>query len=252
MKEANHENGELMLNGISVDDGLRELLEAYVVQNEHTDSDKAPDHPVIERQRRISKNTSGLEDVVKGVLGEGIKASKDQAEAIAKNLAYELAQTEGFAGKPEDVSDEQVRKYLTQASNALGNPTIGNKTELVENIMNLAAAKPGDPLYDANSALAQLISYIAAQKDGESRRLTYLRQLFAEKWARPGDGIELQHRFSDKLRVPLGPTATANNAFTELDRRAALRAQLYAQEQGPKTYLAENDVANGAHANGGH
>ena len=127
----NH-NGEMMLNGVSVDQGILELLQAYSATAQHSDTGVPAEHPVIVRQRRIAKNASGLEEVVKEVLGESVKADKDKAEAIVRNLAYELAKTDGFSGAPEDLTDEKARLYLNQAGNALGNPTIASKLSLVE------------------------------------------------------------------------------------------------------------------------
>lgn len=227
----------LKLNGVTIDEALKELLSVYRVQEDKSDTAVPPDHPVIVRQRRISENTQGLESVVKGVLGSSIKANEGHADEIIKKLAYDLAKTEaGFKGEIKDFSDEQVRKYLTQAGSALGSSTIGNKTEFKKSIINLAAAKPGDPLYDANSALAQLIQYIAAQKDKESARINYLNTLIAEKWAMPKYGIQLQGKLGKAFGIPLNQTATATEALGDINRKAQLEAQQYSSQTG-KTYL---------------
>ncbi len=228
---------DLKLNGVTVDEGLKELLDAYRVQEAKSDTAVPADHPVIVRQRRISENTQGLEGKVKGILGNSIRADEKQAEDIIKNLAYEIAKSEtGFKGELKDFSDEQVRRYLTQAGSVLGNPTIGNNTEFKKSIINLAATKPGDPLYDSNSALAQLIQYIATQKDKESTRINYLNTLIAEKWAMPEYGIKLQERVGKAFGLPLNKTATASEALGDINRKAQLEAQMYATQTG-KTYL---------------
>jgi len=253
MTETKHDEHEtIMLNGISVDQGLTELLHAYRSQEAHGDKAVSQDHPVVIRQRNIAANVQDLEGRVKKSLGDSVKASKEQAEAMIKSLAYSLAQTEGYSGKFGEFSDEKIRTYLSQASGALGNPTIGNKIQFIESIMNLAAAKPGDPLYDSNSALAQLINYVATQKDSESKRINYLRTLFAEKWQRPGDGLELQSKIGHAFGIPLARTATAQDAFGHLERNASLEAQQYALKTG-KTYLAPSThEAHGANANADH
>ena len=119
MSETNDENGNgsKMLNGVSVDNAILELLHGYSAIAQHSDTKVETDHieiahPVISKQRRIGKNASGLEEVVKGALGESTKADKAQAETIVKNLAYELAKIDGFGGKPEDITDEKARLYL--------------------------------------------------------------------------------------------------------------------------------------------
>lgn len=231
------ETESLKLNGVTIDEALKELLTAYRVQEGKSDTAVSPDHPVIVRQRRISDNTQGIEGIVKEVLGSSIKANEGHADEIIKKLAYELAKTEaGFKGELKDFSDEQVRKYLTQAGGALGNRTIGNKTDFKKSIVNSPAAKPGDPLYDANSALAQLIQYIAREKDKESARINYLNTLIAEKWTMPKYGIQLQDKIGKAFGLPLNQTATAEEALGEVNRKAQLEAQQYSGQTG-KTYL---------------
>lgn len=242
MKEIHGVEDNFKLNGVYVDDAIRELSQAYLKQAEKGDKAVPADHPFIVRQRRVSDNLRGLEYIVKGVLGTSIKLDSNnledvkKAEDITHKLAYVLAQSDGFKGKPEELDDEKVRKYLTEAGEATGNPTIRNKTELIKSILNLAAVKPGDPLYDNASALARLIEYIATQKDDKSRRINYLNTLIGEKWAMPEYGIKLQKKIGETFRLPLDPTATAGEALSEINRRSQLESQLYAQTRG-KTYL---------------
>ena len=224
---------DLKLNGVTIDEAVKELLSAYRAHQEK--SDKVPEDPIVSRQRRITKNVNSLEDKVKGVLGDSIKASKDQAESIAKNLAYDIAKTDGYSGKLEDFTDELVRKYLGNAASALGNPTIGNKTEFIKHVMNLAAAKPGDPQYDGNSALAQLISYIATQQDKDSKRINYLQTLIGEKWAMPKYGIALQSKLGKAFGITFDETATAPEALGDITRLATAESQLRTLK-APKTY----------------
>lgn len=236
-----------MLNGVSVDEAVDELLRAYTITSDSGQDTHGPtDHPVLVRQRKISDNTQGLEGKVKDIIGDSIKADKANAKSIIKELAYALAKIEGYGGKLEDFTDEKSRTYLSQASSALGNPTIGNQTEFIKSIMNLTSAKPGDPAYDANSPLAQLIGYIATQQDDGSRRISYLQQLVQEKWSQPEMGINLQDSIRNKFGIPLNATATASEALGEINRRATLEAQTYAAQAG-KTYLKGGGY--GAHEN---
>ena len=52
----------------------------------------------------------------------------------------------------------------------------------------------------------------------------------------PKYGIALQKKVSEAFKIPLDPTATAGEALGEINRRAQLESQLYAQTRG-KTYL---------------
>ncbi len=155
-----------------------------------------------------------------------------------------------FAKKRNEINDEEVRKKLTEAGQALGNNTISNKTEFLKSVLNMASVKPGDPLYDTNSAFAQLIQYVATQKDEESRRINYLNTLIAEKWTMPEYGINLQHKISHAFGIPLKGVATANDALGEITRKTQLDSQLSAS-QTSKTYLQPTGT-HGYGAHGGH
>ncbi|MEK6892449.1 MAG: hypothetical protein AABX25_04645 [Nanoarchaeota archaeon] len=239
------EHGGLKLDGVTLDQGMKEILGAYLMHESHDSTHVPADHPVIARQRRISDNTHSIEDIVKGILGKSVKAEEGSADKIMSKLAYELAQTEGFKGKPEEFTEEQARLYLSHASSALGNPTIGNRTEFKKSIVNMGAAKPGDPLYDANSALAQLIQYIATQKDKESRRISYLQTLLQEHGTQPGYVTAMQHPVEHAVGKKFNPTASVADMLGELTRKGQLQSQQYAAEAGPKTYHAKD--SHGAH-----
>lgn len=229
------ETEDFKLNGITADRALKEIYGMHNITEKPKDG-TAPEHPDLKRQRRISDNTQSLEGKVKEVLGSSLKATKDHADNIIKNLAYALAQTEGYKGKIEELKDEQVRTYLSHASSALGNPTIGNQIEFIKSIINMPSAKPGDPTYDANSHLAQLIRYIATQKDEETRREAYITSKLAEAWTQPDKGLKLQDKVRGIFKIPLNRTATANDALGEISRLSALEAQKYATTTG-KTFL---------------
>ncbi len=230
------ETEDFKLNGVTVNKAFEELLKVYRLQQEKSDTEVPKDHPVLVRQRRITDNVQSLEGIVKGVLGNNVKADKAKADAIIHKLGYELAKAEGYDGKSEDISGEKLRTYFTNAASAIGSQIIGNNSEFTKSIMNMAAAKPGDALYEANSALAQLIQYIATQKDTESRRINYINSLVAEKWTEPETGIKLQGKVNTSFGIPLNTTATASDAIGEINRVAQLEAQQYAARTG-KTYL---------------
>ncbi len=225
--------------GIPAEKGVDELLKFYFPGKE---AEKEPEkHPVLVRQRKIAQNLHDLEDKVKGVLGDSLRADKGKAEGIVKDLAYALAKIDGYSKEMKDFSDEDVRKYLSQAASATGNPAIGNKTDFIKSIINLAVAKPGDPLYDSNSVLAQFIQYIATQQESESKRINYLSTLISEKWTMPELGIKLQGMIREKSGIPLAATATASEALGDINRRASFAAQRDVQENAPKTYLQPPD-----------
>ena len=202
-----------------------------------TDSKEQPLHdPFIARRDRINKNTKGLEKNVEEILGESKTASKANAELIIHKLAYAAAQADGYKGV-ENFKDEDLRKYLSQASAATGDPTIGNKVELKKSIMSMISARPGTTEYNADSPLGHLISYIAAQKDEESKKINHYRTVLSEHWTEPGTGLMLQKALGGSFNIPLHEIATASNFFTELEQRTAARSQLRTIETTPKPYL---------------
>ena len=223
------------LDGFTIDQALNVLLDAYRVQ-QAKDSTSVKD-PNTERARRISSNVKGIEKIVTDVLGSSVRASKENAEAVIGKLAYELARADGYGGKPEDLPEQRKAEYLTNAGRALENPTIGNKLEFIKSIMNLASAKPGDPLYDSNSPLALLINYIATKNDEESSKINYLNQLVQAAWQQPDKGLKLQTGFNKEFGFKLAPSATAGEALTELRNFGTRQTQKYV-ESLPKTYQA--------------
>lgn len=220
------------LNGVTIDEALQALLKAYRLQEE---KDSKLVEPNSERARRINSNAKGIEKIVTDTLGDSVRASKEQAGAIIGKLAYEIAKTEGYTGKPEDLPEERKAEYLGNAARALDNPTIGNKLEFVKSILNMPAAKPGDPLYDANSALAVLINYIATRQDEESKRINYVQQLIQAAWQQPDKGITLQGAFNKAFGFNLAPSATAGEALGELRNFGTRQTQEYVAKF-PKTY----------------
>ena len=220
------------LNGVTIDGAIKELSAAYKLQQT---KEGALIDPNSERARRISSDVQGIESVVKGVLGNNVRATKDQAYKIVSDLAYALAQAEGYTGKPGELSDERKASYLANAASATGNPVIGNTSELTQNIMDMASAKPGDPLYDSNSSIAQLINYIATRKDEKSARITYLNQLVVSAWQHPDKGLKLQKALNEGFGFKLAPHASANESLGEVRNFGTRQTQEYVAKI-PKTY----------------
>lgn len=240
---------DLKLNGITLGEGIKEFINFYLagLSPDEKGANEPKDHPIIARQRKIADNAHGIEDVVKKILDDSVRADKPRADKIIKSLAYEIAKTEGFKGELEAFTDEQSRTYLSQASGALGNPTIGNKTEFTKSIFNMAAAKPGDPLYDANSALGQLIQYIATQKDSGSRRANYLQALFQEHATQPAYVTAMHDSLGQAVGKTFNPTASVADMLGEVTRRGQLQSQEYAANVAPKTYTTANNSTGAKH-----
>lgn len=229
---------KLKLNGVTVGEWIPEMVKGYLVKAE---KDSTVDPEYLQRQRRITANTDDLEGKIKSILGDSIKLDtksgddKQKAVNLAYRLAFEIAKTEGYSEKLEELPHERVSTYLLQASQATGNPTIGNWTDFIESILNMPAVRPGDPLYDRNSPLAALISYVATKKDKPSERLQYIQRLFSQLWQKPGYGLKLNERFSEAFGIPFGPTATANDVFGDINTRAGQEVQRLVSMR-PKTY----------------
>lgn len=192
--------------------------------------------PTVERQREINDNLQSLEGIVKGELDKDIKANPLEARKILNKLSYELAKAEGYQGKPEELTAEQKVGYITRAGQALGNSTIQNFTQLVESIVNMAAARPGDPLYNRESDLAQLIGYVATQKNTAARRIQFLQTQLATVYNKPGVGLKIIDEFSKKANRPYANTATLGDIIGDINQIGTLEAQK-AAATGAKTYL---------------
>lgn len=244
------ENGTLMLNGISLDEGIQKMTQAYLADAAHSDKAVPADHPVWSRQRRISQNTENIENIVKGTLGSDVRLNPDngkdveRADNIIKRLAYEVAKLEKYAGKFEEFAknEDLVLKYLGQASQATGNPTIGNKVELKKDILNMSAVRPGDPLYSKESPLALLIQYVAQQADDPSKQLNLIQTLL-QQHATDARYINhthhaLEHATGDKFRT----AATIPDMVGHIRRKGEIQAQEYAAKTS-KTYLAPDHGA---------
>ena len=243
------------IDGPSIDELVRFFQSAY--QPARTDSkDSSMVDPIVTRRDRIHAHTKGIEKQVETILGGSKTASKSAAGSIIHKLAYAAAQADGYHGGTDSFTQEQVRKYLSQASAATGDPTLGNMTELTKSIMAMISAKPGTPEYNADSALGHLISYVASQNDTETKRMNHYRTVVSEKWTEPGTALTLQKALGGALGIPLHSTATAGNFFQELETRAAAESQLRTIKQAPKPYLQGSAYSapsySGAAATSGH
>ena len=236
-KRFGNHNDSMPLNGVGLDAAISEYAGAHVVSEHNGVMEIHGDHPVIERQRRIQEHSKGIEKLVESALEGKVKPSKNESNRIVRTLAYELAKAEGeFHGKLEEFTDEQVRKYTSRAGQALGNPTISSNVELVKSIRNLASAKPGDVAYDTNSALAQLIGYVASRKDKQSLRLEYLQSLFQEHSNDMPYIAALQNKLGGVIGKQFSPEATIPDMLREVNEYGRLQSQR-ALAQTEKTHL---------------
>ena len=242
--------GSLKANGFTIDEGLLDILKSYRLQNEKSHTAVPEDHPTLQRQERIKPHVKSLDNIVKQHLGSAprfdVNHDEKKAESILKELAYTLAQTKEYKGKPEDFNDEMVRDYLAQVATATDNPIFRNKTALVRSILDLPFANPDNDQYDKNSPLAQLINYIAILKDNPSKesgqvssgKLNYIKQVLAEKWNTMGkDGKAIPNAFQALTGVDLKPYATGGEAFAEVERQGNYQLQGLVAKL-PKTYTA--------------
>ena len=229
--------GSLPLNGVGLDGAVTELVNSYAVPEHAGVMDIHGDHPVIERQRRIQENSKGIDKLVEGILGKNVKPSQNQAKDMVRTLAHALAAAEGeFKGELKDFKDEDVRKYVSKAGQALGNPAISNYVELVKSIRNMASAKPGDVAYDTNSPLAQLVQYIATRKDKQSLRVEYLQALLQEHSTDMRYIQALQGSLGNVIGRQFTPEATIPDMLRELNDYGRLQSQR-ALAQTEKTHL---------------
>ncbi len=231
------DNHSLPLNGVSLDGAINEFYNANVVAEHNGILELHGDHPIIARQRRIQENSKGIEKLVESSLEGKVKPSENKAKYIVKSLAFELAKAEGeFHGEIKDFSEEQVRKYTSRAGQALGNPRVSSYVELIKSIRNMASAKPGDVAYDTNSALAQLINYVATRQDKESLRLEYIQSLFQEHATDMPYINSMQKKFGELLGIKFGPTATVSEIVGHVAEHGRTQSQK-AATQTEKTYL---------------
>ena len=257
-----HDGEKLMLNGVSLDEGLQKFTQSYLADialAEAARGDKAvpTDHPIWETQRRVNKKNEGIEGIVKGILGEDIKLNPDKTEDVKRadkiiaSLAYEVAKLDKYEGKFKDFEKDEglILKYLEQAGNTTRNPTIGNITELKKDILNMPAVKPGDPLYSRESALAQFIQYIASQADDKTRELNLTQTLMQQHATDARYITQMQEALYRTTGKRFSKAATISEMLAYVRRKGELQAQEHATETG-KTYLAPQHESAGAPASG--
>lgn len=216
------------------------------------------------RARGLDQNVGGLEGVVKGILGNRIKADSESASKIIAALALEGVKADGFKFHKDDPITDQLERYLQgelsfsdlsestrEAINRFysdkfkGDPTLENILALKQAIMNLPAAKPGDVAYIKDSALGKVIAYIASQMDNPipghkkntQRRVAYLQQQLAQLANHPRYGLELIRMFNEVLPedMKLSTTANIGQAIEAFQKYTAARDALYKAAE-PQTY----------------
>src|SRR3989338_1536359 len=193
------------------------LAQAYTVDEHATDN-------VDKRAGRIHTGVGNIEDLIKSILvtrnkeGEVVsdpnaQATEAQASLIAGKLAYSLAQVlDQYKGSPSGLDDMKVDELLGRAASAIGDPSVGSKSQLVMAILSMATPNPKSHKYDRNSALARLLNYIATEGDGESKQIRYAQTKLGQAWQMPEVGVKIAHAYSAKTGVPISAVATAQQA----------------------------------------
>ena len=222
------------LNGVTIDSGLKELF-GYI--RTQTDKDgKIVKDPNTERAERTNRLSEGLQKIVEESLSGATRANEATARVIVNKLAYELAKTHGYHGKPEALTEERKLEYLSTALNAIGVPGVVDPEKFVASIMDMArpSSKPNDPLYDANSALVQFIQYIARRTEKEESRMNYLLTLINGAYQHPDKAMKIQGGLRQN-GIKVGPTATITQLNTAIREYQAGESRKYVDSL-PKTY----------------
>ena len=166
---------------------------------------------------------------------------------IAGKLAYSLAQVlDQYKGSPSGLDDMKVDELLGRAASAIGDPSVGSKSQLVMAILSMATPNPKSHKYDRNSALARLLNYIATEGDGESKQIRYAQTKLGQAWQMPEVGVKIAHAYSAKTGVPISAVATAQQAFQEHAQRQSAMSQ-YVQSKIKKPYTTNGESSHGAH-----
>lgn len=236
-------HASLKLNGFTLDEGIQKLMDAYLAHEAKGDTAVPADHPVLERQVRLTDGTEGIEKIVKDTLGKASRldphnqADVAKADSLIRDLAYEVAVIRKYTGKKEEMDSEDVIRYLGEAGTAMGDSTVGNIVELKKSILNMSALKPGHPLYDRNSPVAHLIQYITTQKDDESRLTQHIQTLLQQHATNPKYILATQKAVGHATGKLYGPDAGIPDMILDLREAGELQAQQFARQKS-KTYTA--------------
>lgn len=236
-------DGSLRLNGFTLDEGIRKLVDAYLAHEAKGDTAVDKDHPVVDRQTRLTNTTEGIEKIVKDALGTASRFNPHnpedvgKADALIKNLAYEFAKTRKYSGSLNDFTSEDVLRYLAEAGNATGDQTVGNMIEFKKNILNMPSLRAGHPLYNRESPIAHLIQYIASQKDDESRSTQHVQALLQQHATDPRYILATQGGLGHATGKHYSPSATIPEMLGDLRQAGELEAQKWAANKS-KTYTA--------------
>lgn len=231
--------------GVDIDERLRELF-GYIRLQTDKDSHAVRD-PNTERGEAVSRQAEGLQKIVETSLTDSKTADHAKANDIVYKLSQELAKTYGhtdLAKLPED----RRKEFLNMAISAIGVPGVANENQLVQSIMNMArpGAKPGDPLYDQNAAVVQLIQYIAGRKDAEQAKYSAVLTDVLNAYQQPNQALHIVES-AKKGGIKVGPSATAAQFQTAVREFQANETRQYVDSM-PKTYHNGGHAASGAHA----
>ncbi len=221
---------------------LEKVLNRYVPDYhealwvKHGEHGEGRSNPNDDREDTIQHNLKSIDDMVSGVVSGSKELNEHQARKIIKELAFRVAQTEGY-GKPiSQFSEADVIKYLRQASEGTRNPTVGNYIQLVSSIMNLDIKDPKHQRFARDSPLGVLMSYVATQQDTDSKYLEFLREILAQYGSKPGDGEKIQDALGNAFKVKFKRTATMSDVIGHIERATQIEVAKY-RASGKKDYL---------------
>ena len=237
------EHEPLKLNGITVDEGIHKLVNAYLAHEAHGDKAVPVDHPLLERQDRLTTATEGIEKIVKDSLGDAKRldphnpADVGKADALIKSLIYEFAKTKRYAGKMEDMTSQEISDYLQQLGSATNDPRVGSIVEFRKSILNMPVLRPGASLYNKDSPIGHVIQYIAAQNDKPTAELQHAESLFQQHASDPRYVLATSAALSRATGKHYNEGASMGEVIADLRQAGELQAQKMAQERS-KTYTA--------------
>ena len=239
------------LNGVTISEGFKKMFDYMNLQRDKDGT--AVKDPNSERISRINRLVEGLQGIVANeVLKGSSRANEDQAREIVEKFTYELAKTFGYQGDPKKIPEHLKGEYLRTVAQALGISAIGDPNKLTESIMNMASlvAKVGDPLYEENAPLVQLMRYIAERKDNEQIEFNHLLLLTQNGYQSPRKAMNIltglrQHG------IKLADTASVDQVIGELRAYGAKQTRKFVDEM-PKTYQPPANPAPAQGASGAY
>jgi len=232
---------------VSIDDVVSVLAEGFKVKlpNQDPEYPEGISVPKI-RQKRIMDGSSRIGSYLNESIFKGREDAKDEriADEVITLLAYEVAKAE-ITGHEHTMDYETfkkdkrlVRGKLAQVANATNNEIFRDYSNLKESIMNMEIANPTKKGFADDSAIGQLINYLATEYDEGARDVSEAESITVTNWRKPNVATQLiqkVNKLNGLIKLNLGPHATAQQFFGELQSQVAAATQLY-DAQLDKTY----------------